>query len=221
MQTQVNKFEKITQEFGSASMSKAIANRGLTSGDVLEVDGNFDAIDINAPVRFARGVRASGQKYSDGLYDRYVIQDYTELYIEDQLEKNYIFQHDGNMNLFSQYVSNIPSIASKYVFKIRGGYILGKMFDRNKIPGDCNLILTVTNNVISNTLYQICTVSGHSWYARPLKSGNLPNEDNIICGQVALSDLYLETAYGIPSSLDDACHRFDLIFELEFKRIIA
>ena len=219
MQQQDNKFKKITQEFGSTSVSKSFEANGLIGGDTFTVSGTLDNIDVNTDVRTTGVIKAFGQQFPDGLYEFYRIQDYREFYIQSP-DNYYLYDHSQNTNVFRQFISTDASIMSKYAVRLYDGWIFGKYFNRNEIPGDFTGGIYVTNSIWDNSTTNFANLSGSSAKIYHLGDNILPPVDNRAFGKANVSDIYFNNQYSIPS-LRDEVHYFDVIYTLEFKRILA
>lgn len=212
MQEQINRFEKITQQFGANTVSTSIVDEGLTMGDVVRVDGTVTGIDVNTEVLTSGMVKSFGRQYSDGLYDHYTVQDMRNFYIAEP-DTYTLFNH-SSINAFTNYISNDPSIISKYVMSIKKIYVIGKFFESTNT---CTLYLRISNTAMSSAQYLLGQANIACNMINEIFINNGPNSNEF--GQVASSDIYLENQYTLYGD-DDRSHEFDVIFEIEFKRII-
>ena len=212
MQEQINRFEKITQQFGANTVSTSIVDEGLTMGEVVKVDGTVSGIDVNTEVLTSGMVKRFGRQYSDGLYDHYIVQDMRNFYIAEP-DTYTLFNH-SSINAFTNYISNDPSIISKYVMNVKKIYVIGKFFESTNSG---TIYLYVSNTAMSTAKYLLGQANIACNMINEIFINNGPNSNEF--GQVASSDIYLENQYTLYGD-DDRSHEFDVIFELEFKRII-
>jgi len=212
MQEQINRFEKITQQFGANTVSTSIVDEGLTMGDVVKVGGTVTGIDVNTEVLTSGMVKRFGRQYSDSLYDHYIVQDMRNFYIATP-DTYTLFNH-SSINAFTNYISNDPSIISKYVMNIKKIYVIGKFFESTNSG---TIYLYVSNTAMSTAKYSLGQANIACNMINEIFINNGPNSNEF--GQVASSDIYLENQYTLYGD-DDRSHEFDVIFELEFKRIM-
>ena len=212
MQEQINRFEKITQQFGANTVSTSIVDEGLTMGDVVKVGGTVTGIDVNTEVLTSGMVKRFGRQYSDGLYDHYTVQDMRNFYIAEP-DTYTLFNH-SSINAFTNYISNDLSIISKYVMNIKKIYVIGKFFESTNSG---TIYLYVSNTAMSTAKYSLGQANIACNMINEIFINNGPNSNEF--GQVASSDIYLENQYTLYGD-DDRSHEFDVIFELEFKRIM-
>lgn len=212
MQEQINRFEKITQQFGANTVSTSIVDEGLTMGDVVKVDGTVSGIDVNTEVLTSGMVKSFGRQYSDGLYDHYTVQDMINFYIAEP-DTYTLFNH-SSINAFTNYISNDPSIISKYVMNVKKVFVIGKFFESTNTS---TLYLYITNTAMSTAKYLVGQVNIQCNMLSEIYIYSGPSKNEF--GQVASSDIYLENQYTLYGD-DDRSHEFDVIFELEFKRIM-
>lgn len=217
MQEQINKFKKRTQQFGDKTISAEInAQTGTMFAAKAEIDGNLAGIDVQPCLRTTQLVKCFGQQYDDGLYEFYDVQDMRENeWVENSGDVIYFYKHDLAVNQFTSLISSDSAIMSKYAVRLKSLNSFGRYpyNDGNLVSFTSNLI--VTDGIVGGT-YAFGTFNGYSDHMSEAGINNTISP----WGQASLSDILADVQYVQKSGTDERALQFDIIYELEFKRII-
>lgn len=223
MREQNNEFKKITQQYGSETVSVENFDAGLAVSGNFAIDGSVAGVDAVSIVTTTELVQGFGRQYSDGLREYYTVQDaLIDEYLESGVGQVFLYRHDLFTNVFRTCISSDDDIMKKYLVRPKWVLCVGKATtpESSALPGTGYGTFYVTHNVMTDSTYTLSNNILIRSYGIDKWSLENTTPSNAQWGQAFYSDAFIQTSLSISSAADERAHNFDFIYEIEFKRII-